>query len=231
MEWIWSPGVWNSLADIVVVNLLLSGDNAIVIAVAAHALPAKQQRPAILLGGGIAILMRIALTIFALKLLALPYLKIVGGILLFCIAVKLTMHQNNTKDIRSHSTLGGAVRTILVADLIMSLDNVLGVAAAAKGNVFLLTVGLFLSVPLIVFGSTVALKLMKKYPLLLAVGAALLAYLGGEMLCADTAIQNWVQVNLPNRELSLGATELRLSLPGIGSALAALLIGRFTGKR
>jgi YjbE family integral membrane protein len=232
MELITSPSGWISLANIMLVNLVLSGDNAVVIALAAHALPSKQQKNAIIFGSAAAIFMRAILTIFALQLLILPYLKIIGGILLFYIAASLMSHQQQkTGSVASQPTLGSAIRTILLADLIMSLDNVLGVAAAAKGNIMLLIAGLALSIPLIAFGSTLVLKTLTKFPVITVLGAALLGYLGGEMLFSDTAIQLWAQANLPNRDLAIPGSDMRLSVPGAISALAATLVGAWRTKR
>lgn len=231
MELITSPSIWTALVNIVLVNVVLSGDNAVVIALAAHALPPKQQRSAIVLGSAAAIVMRTVLTIFALKLLVLPYLKIVGGILLFYIAVKLIAFQHRTASVADSATIGAAVRAILLADLVMSIDNVLGVAAAAKGNVILLMIGLALSIPLIVFGSTLVLKIMKRFPIFIMLGAALLGYLGGEMLFSDSAIQVWVQTNLPNHDLAIHAPDLYLSVPGVISAIVATLSGVWFSKR
>lgn len=225
-----SPGLWSSLVNIMVVNVLLSGDNAVVIALAAHGLPQKQQRPAILFGSAAAIVMRTVLTIFALKLLDLPFLKLVGGVLLVAIAIKLMAHQHGGANVASRSTVAGAVKTILLADLVMSLDNVLGVAAAAKGNIALLIVGLVLSVPLIVFGSTLVLQIMKKFPLLLVLGAALLGYLGGEMLISDSAIQGWVQTYLPSHQVAVGLSDFHVSLPGVVGAIAAVVLGAWRTK-
>ncbi|HSY28208.1 MAG TPA: TerC family protein, partial [Burkholderiaceae bacterium] len=200
MELFSSPNIWTSLINIMLVNIVLSGDNAVVIALAAHALPARQQRAAIVFGSAAAIAMRTILTIFAIKLLVLPYLKIVGGILLLYIAVKLMAHQPRTGKVNAGTTIGAAIRTILLADLVMSLDNVLGVAAASHGNLLLLIAGLLLSIPLIVFGSTFVLSIMKKFPVFIVLGAALLGYLGGEMLISDVAIHTWVAENLPNEQ-------------------------------
>jgi YjbE family integral membrane protein len=213
------------------VNLVLSGDNAVVIALAAHALPPKQQKQAIVLGSAAAILMRILLTVFALKLLTLPGLKIIGGIFLFYIAVKLIAHPRRPGHVAPHATIGGAVKTILIADMVMSLDNVLGVAAAAKGNLALLAAGLALSIPLIVFGSGFVLKLMRRFPGIVMLGAALLGYLGGDMLFADAALRTWTQAWLPGRDLALGTTDFALSLPGLAAALAVMLLGAWRAKR
>ena len=230
MELISSPEFWTSLCNIVLVNVMLSGDNAVVIALAAHSLPAKQQKPAIVLGGLAAILMRTVLTIFALRLLALPYLKIVGGILLFGIAVKLMRHEYKTDNVSSHSSIAEAVKTILVADLVMSLDNVLGVAAAAHGNLVLLIVGLLLSVPLIIFGSTAVLKVMQKYPVVITLGAALLGYLAGEMLFSDVALATWVNTTIPHHDVAIWGDDVKLSLPGLLSAIAVIFTGSLLKK-
>jgi len=226
-----SPTIWTSLINIMLVNIVLSGDNAVVIALAAHALPAKQQRAAIVFGSAAAIAMRTILTIFAIKLLVLPYLKIIGGILLFYIAVKLMAHQHRTGNVDTGATVGAAIRTILLADLVMSLDNVLGVAAASRGNLLLLVAGLVLSVPLIVFGSTFVLKIMKKFPIFIVLGAALLGYLGGEMFISDVAIHTWVSENLPNEQFSLIGNAIRVSISGAICAIGAAGIGAWRAKK
>src|SRR6476469_4544989 len=138
---------WVALGNIILVNIVLSGDNAVVIAMAARTLPHDQQKKAVLYGSAGAILMRIMLTIFALQLLTLPYLKLIGGVLLFWIGLQLLVEEEEGDQVKHHATLWDAIRTILIADLVMSLDNVLGVAAAAKGNVPLLIMGLAISIP------------------------------------------------------------------------------------
>lgn len=192
MDHLLSPEFWLALGEIVLANILLSGDNAVVIALAARGLPAQHQRRAIALGSGAAIVMRIALTIIAVKMLTWPFLKIVGGILLGYIGVTLMSEgdgEEGTDDgIGASSGLMAAIRTILVADLVMSLDNVLAVAAAAKGNLVLLIAGLTISIPLIIFGSTMLLKIMDRFPIIITVGAALLGFLAGEMLLTDPAV-------------------------------------------
>jgi YjbE family integral membrane protein len=185
-----SAAFWAALGSIVWVNVLLSGDNAVVIALAARSLPAGQQKRAIFWGSAAAIVLRIALTIVAVQLLQWPYLKIVGGLLLLYIGVSLLTDDDDGVDERPAAQHGllTAVRTILVADLVMSLDNVLAVAAAAKNDVPLLVIGLALSIPLIIFGSTLLLKVMQRVPLLVTAGAALLGFLAGEMLLTDPAV-------------------------------------------
>ena len=225
MEYLSSPAFWAALGNIILVNIVLSGDNAVVIALAARSLPPKQQKNAIVFGSAAAILMRIVLTIFALQLLTLPYLKIVGAFLLLYIGVQLLSSGDEEGDIKENATLGAAIKTILIADLVMSLDNVLGVAAAAKGNVTLLVVGLAISIPLIVFGSALILKLMERFPIIITLGAALLGYLAGEMLFSDVALVSWVEANVPHHEF------LGLSIPGLVGAAIVVAIGRWLSKR
>jgi YjbE family integral membrane protein len=181
---------WAALGSIILANILLSGDNAVVIALAARSLPPQQQKKAIVFGSAAAIVMRVVLTLIAVEMLKWPYLKIVGGLLLLYIGVTLLLEDGEDEGEigRQVSGLLAAVRTILIADLVMSLDNVLAVAAAAKGNTVLLVLGLGISVPLIVFGSTLLLRVMERYPLIITVGAALLGFLAGEMLLTDPAV-------------------------------------------
>jgi YjbE family integral membrane protein len=226
-----APGIWTSIANIMLVNVVLSGDNAVVIALAANALAAKQQRAAIIFGSAAAIVMRTILTVCAISLLTLPYVKLVGGILLLYIAMKLVVHPHKKTDINSATTIGAAIKTILIADLVMSLDNVLGVAAASHGNFLLLTAGLVLSIPIIVFGSTIVLKIMQKFPIVILIGAALLAYLGGEMLISDPVLQTWVKTNLPDDQLAIAGTAFRISISGTICAFAPLLSWIWRGKR
>jgi YjbE family integral membrane protein len=183
-----SGAFWAALGSIILANIVLSGDNAVVIAMAARSLPAHQQRRAIVWGSAAAIVMRIVLTLIAVEMLKWPYLKIVGALLLLYIGISL-LGEENSDDEGHHAigTMAAAIRTILVADLVMSLDNVLAVAAAAKGNTPLLVIGLAVSIPLIIFGSTLLLKVMDRFPIIITLGAALLGYLAGEMLFTDPA--------------------------------------------
>jgi YjbE family integral membrane protein len=225
MEHLTSPIFWAALGNIILVNIVLSGDNAVVIALAARSLPPRQQKKAIFFGSAAAIVMRIVLTIFALQLLTLPYLKIVGAFLLLYIGIQLLSDNEEEGEVKEHATLGAAIKTILIADLVMSLDNVLGVAAAAKGNITLLVLGLAISIPLIIFGSTIILKLMERFPIIITFGAALLGYLAGEMLFSDTAIAPWIEANLPHHEI------LHLSIPGIIGAVIVVVVGNWMAKR
>ena len=192
MEELATQAFWIGLAKIIGVNIVLSGDNAVVIALAARSLPPKQQKMAILWGAGAAVILRIILTIFAVALLALPWLKIIGGLLLFWIGIKLLVPEDGGDDISSSDHLFTAIKTILIADLVMSLDNVIAVAAAAGGSMTLLVLGLAISIPLVVFGATLLVTLMERYPVIITVGAALIGMVAGEMLVTDPALKGWL---------------------------------------
>ncbi len=217
---------WLALGNIILVNVVLSGDNAIVIALAARHLPSVQQRRAIVLGSSAAIALRIVLTIFAVRLLTLPYLKIAGALLLLYIGMTLVGEDNAEPLMGGRASLASAIRTILLADLVMSLDNVLGVAAAANGNLLLLAIGLAISIPLIVFGSGLLLKVVERLPAVVSLGAALLGYLAGEMLFADASLQEWIAATMPHHTWRLPGTYWWLSVPGLAGALLALAGGR-----
>ena len=184
-----SPLFWSAFGSIVLANIVLSGDNAVVIAMAARTLKPDQRGKAIFWGSAAAIVMRILLTIVAIQLLSLPYLKIIGAILLVYIGVDLLKGEgDDAGDGKEINGLAAAIRTILIADLVMSLDNVLAVAAAAKGNLPLLVLGLLVSIPLIIFGATLLTKVMERFPIIITIGAALLGFLAGEMLLTDPAV-------------------------------------------
>src|SRR5947208_2843081 len=192
LEYLVSAEFWVGLIKIIGVNIILSGDNAVVIALAARSLPPKQQTQAIIWGSGAAIVMRILLTIFAVALLTLPWLKIVGSLLLFWIGTKLLIPEDGEDNIQASDQLLAAIKTILIADLVMSLDNVIAVAAAAAGSYVLLILGLAISIPLVVFGATLLIKLMERFPVIITVGAGLIGWVAGEMLVADAALTPWL---------------------------------------
>jgi YjbE family integral membrane protein len=196
MELLQSIDFWIGLLKIVWINIILSGDNAVVIALAARSLPPLQQKKAIFWGSGAAVVLRIALTVVAAKLLELSYLQIVGGLLLLWIGVQL-LSEEEEGDGHSKETGGlmAAVRTILIADLVMSLDNVIAVAAAAKGSMVLLILGLAISIPLVIFGSTLMIKLMERFPIIVTLGAALIGWVGGETIVSDVALKDFVAQN------------------------------------
>jgi YjbE family integral membrane protein len=158
-----------------------------VIALACRSLPPHQQKKAIMFGSVGAIVLRVILTFFAVYLLSQPYLKLIGAVLLLYIGVGLLKGEDGEEEMEGHSNLAAAIKTIIIADLVMSLDNVIGVAAAAKGNVPLLVFGLVISIPLIIFGSTLILKLMTRFPIIITLGAALLGWVAGEMALTDPA--------------------------------------------
>jgi YjbE family integral membrane protein len=185
-----TPDFWIGLLQIIVINIVLSGDNAVVIALACRSLPAHQQKKAIVFGSVGAIVLRVVLTFFAVYLLTLPYLKLIGAVLLLWIGIGLMKSDDDEDDIQSNAGMIAAIKTIIVADLVMSLDNVIGVAAAANGNTLLLVLGLVISIPLIVFGSTLILKLMGRFPIIITGGAALLGWVAGEMAVTDPAFEH-----------------------------------------
>jgi len=187
LEMFSSASFWADVFKIIVIDLLLSGDNAVVIALACRNLPPAQRRKGILFGVGGAIGLRVVLTFFAVSLLALPYLKLVGAFLLIWIGIKLILPEDEHSEdsIKADTRLFGAVKTIIIADFVMSLDNVLGVAAAAKGNVPLLVFGLLISIPLIAWSSQLVLKLIDRFPFIIYAGGALLGYVAGEMLVSE----------------------------------------------
>jgi YjbE family integral membrane protein len=200
-EFFSNPQNWVALMQIIGIDLLLGGDNAVVIALACRGLPQHQQKKAILFGAGAAIVIRSVLTVFALYLLGIPYLKIIGSVLLVWIGIKLMMpedgHVGEDGKFAGGGTLGAAIKTIIIADVVMSLDNVLAVAAAAHGSMVLIVLGLLISIPIVIFGSTLVLKLMDRYPMLITAGAALLGFVAGQMLFTDPAIKDWTTQTIP----------------------------------
>ena len=196
MEMLQTTEFWVGLVKIIWINIILSGDNAVVIALAARSLPPHQQRQAVLFGSGAAVVLRIVLTVVAVKLLALPYLQIVGGLLLLWIGVQLLGDDEEGEgEHKEYGSLMAAVRTILIADLVMSLDNVIAVAAAAQGSTTLLVLGLAISIPLVIFGSTLMIKLMERYPIIVVLGAMLIGWVGGETIVSDVALKETLAAN------------------------------------
>jgi YjbE family integral membrane protein len=183
-----SQAFWIGLLEIIGVNIILSGDNAVVIALAARSLPPRQQKRAVFWGAGAAIVMRIVLTLFAVALLTLPWLKLVGSLLLFWIGIKLLVPEEDDAEVAASDQLLTAIKTILIADLVMSLDNVIAVAAAAGGSIALLILGLVISIPLVVFGAKLLIRLMERIPGIITAGAALIGWVAGQMLVTDPAL-------------------------------------------
>lgn len=187
---------WVALLKIIGVNIILSGDNAVVIALACRGLPPKQQKWGVALGAGAAVLLRVIFTIFIAYLLTVPYLKIVGGLLLFWVGYKLMLGDEGGEDVDAGSNLWNAVKIVVIADAVMSLDNVIAVAAAAQGNVVLLVLGLLISIPLVVYGATLLIKLIERFPVIIPAGAALIGFIAGEVTITDPVIEPWIEHNM-----------------------------------
>lgn len=221
LEMFYTSEFWFALVQIIIINIMLSGDNAVVIALACRSLPPKQQQRAIMFGSVGAIVLRIILTFFAVMLLNLPFLKLAGGLALLWIGASMLNSNNDTHGPDAHSNLAAAIKTIIVADFIMSLDNVLGVAAAAKDNVVLLVIGLGISIPLIIFGSQLILKLMERFPIIITLGAGLLGWVAGEMLVSDSFVSGWIEKN---------AVYLHYLVPALGVAFV-IFLGRWLASR
>lgn len=190
---------WTALGQIILVNIILSGDNAVVIALACRNLEERHKKPAILAGSLGAIVLRLIFSFFIVYLMSIPYLKIIGAILLLWIGVKLLLPEDEGHgDGKSAaSNLWGAVRTIIIADAVMSLDNVIAIAAAAKGHFLLIVIGLLISIPLIIYGSTLVLKILIRFPILVTFGGGLLGWIAGEIVLTDPAIAHWAE-SLPH---------------------------------
>ncbi|GAA5158640.1 TerC family protein [Viridibacterium curvum] len=216
---------WMGLVKIIWVNILLSGDNAVVIALAARSLQPSQQKHAIVWGSAAAIVLRVVLTIFAVKLLQLEWLKLIGALLLLWIGVQLLASEDDEADIKQSGSLLGAIKTILIADLVMSLDNVLAVAAAAdaapaEAKLVLLVLGLAMSIPIVIFGSALVLKLMERFPVVITLGAMLLGWIAGEMASSEPVVERWIHIDLI----------LHFAFASVGAALV-LVVGRVMNAR
>ena len=210
MDMFQSAEFWVRLVEIIWINIILSGDNAVVIALAARSLPPAQQAKAVMFGSGAAVVLRVILTVVAAKLLEISFLQIIGGLLLLWIGVQLlTAEEENADGVKSAGGLMTAVRTILIADLVMSLDNVIAVAAAAKGNTVLLVLGLVISIPLVIFGSTLMIRLMERFPVIIVLGAALIGWVGGETIVGDAVL----------RDVLIAHSSLHFVAAALGAAL------------
>ena len=189
------PQFWLAVVQIILIDIVLGGDNAVVIALACRRLPEHQRKLGIFWGVFGAIALRIVLIFFALSLLAIPYLKIGGAILLIWIGIKLLQPESEGEhEIDASTTLLGAIKTIIVADAVMSLDNVIAIAGAAKDDLSLVIFGLVISVPIIVWGSQLVMKIMDRYPITIAIGAGLLGWIAGDMVVTDIVTKEWVNM-------------------------------------
>lgn len=197
-----------ALFNIVVINVILSGDNAVCIALAVRSLPPEQRKKGILLGAGAAIVLRVVLTFFVAHLLEVHFLKLVGGVLICWIAVKLFLEgAPEAADSKHATSITQALKIILIADITMSLDNMLAVGAASHGNLFLLLFGLGSSIPFVIFTSNLLSQLMEKYPAVIYLGAAILGKVGGEMIITDPFVANLIANSIGYREMFQYAVE------------------------
>lgn len=217
-----STAFWVAVGQIILIDIVLSGDNAVVIALACRNLSPEQRKKGIFWGVAGAVSLRVVLTIFAALVMNLPWLKLVGGLLLVWIAVKLMLPEDEEgHDIEASANLWGAVKTIVVADFVMSLDNVIAVAGAAHGSLVLLLFGLAVSIPLIVWSSQVILRWMERWPWIVLLGAGLLGYVAGQMILTDPGVVG-VLPQLPAWAAKAAG--------GIG-ALLVVIVGRWLEQR
>ena len=235
MEMLMTPEFWVAVGQIIMIDILLGGDNAVVIALACRKLPPKQRTQGILWGTAGAIVLRIILIFFALQLLAIPFLKIVGALLLLWIGVKLLVpeHEDGHANIEGSDKLWGAVKTVIVADLVMSVDNVIAIAGAAEASgsghgMVLVVFGVLVSIPIIVWGSQMVIKLMDRFPLIITLGGMLLGWIAGTMTVTDPALVNPdVMTQMPKIVVS---DAMRYGA-GIAGALLVLVLGRWLTAR
>jgi len=193
-----TPQFLLSVLEIILINILLSGDNAVVIALACRNLPDKLRRQGILWGVLGAIILRVILTYFAMSLLNYPWLKLIGAVLLIWIGIKLIVGDEHAEhEVKSSNRLISAIWTILIADLVMSLDNVMAVTAAAKGDLSLIIFGLVISIPLVIFGSKIIMRLIERLPWLVPAGGGLLGYIAGDLATDDPVVAPWIELQAP----------------------------------
>ncbi len=229
LEEIFSVG----LLKIIGVNIVLSGDNAVVIALAARSLPEKQQKQAVLWGATAAVVMRIVLTLVAVALLTLPWIKLVGAVALVWIGVHLLIPESDDGDeVEAGPTIMAAIRTILIADLVMSVDNVIAVAAAAGDSLVLLFLGLAISIPIVIFASTALIKVMERWPVIVTIGAALIGYVAGEMAISDPAIHGFEEQLVEYVHQQFGIAGFHPGVVcGILGALLVIALGKWIAAR
>lgn len=222
---------WLAVGQIILIDILLGGDNAIVIALACRNLPPEHRMKGILWGTAGAIGIRVVLIAFAITLLQLPFIKLVGGILLLWIGLKLLTDNEEHVDVKGSDKLMAAIKTIVVADLVMSIDNVIAIASAAEQagehQFALIVFGILVSIPIIVWGSTLVLKLMEKFPVIITLGAALLGYLAGGMITTDTFVVPWLSQLVSEEALKI----VGFSIPGIIGAILVVVTGKFLQKK
>lgn len=228
---------WLVVGQIILIDILLGGDNAIVIALACRHLPPHLRMKGIVGGALGAIVLRVILIAFAVTLLSVPYLKLIGGVLLIWIGMKLLLDEgDDDEEIDGGNRLMTAIKTVIVADLVMSIDNVIAVAAAAEQahadhKMVLVAFGIMVSIPVVIWGSSFILKIMHKVPAVVTLGAALLGYLGGAMIAHDVALVDWTMQNLPMDLLQFHNIGVHLSLTGTVGAILVVAIGAWIGNK
>jgi YjbE family integral membrane protein len=215
------PTIWIALLQIAVINVLLSGDNAVVIALACRGLPHEQQKKAFLIGAAGIVVLMVGLTTAAAYLMTLPYIELIGAVLLLWIGIKLLVPEEEGDNIESSDNFWNAVKTIIIADIVMSLDNVLGMAGAARGHLGMLFLGLVITIPLILFCSAMIMKLMERFPIFVVGGAGLLGWVAGEMAVADPSVKGMVESH---------AHYLDYLVPVLGAA-SVIIAGKLLAKR
>lgn len=217
-----TPAFWSGLTQIILVNIVLSGDNALVIALACRNLEKRHQKPAILAGSAGAIVLRIIFVLIVDQLLQISFLKLAGGLLLLWIGIKLVQGEEEHGDgVKGAGSLWGAIRTIIIADAVMSLDNAIAIAAAAKGDTTLIILGLLISIPLIVFGATLIMALLQRFPIIVVAGGGLLGWIAGEVLATDPAYAQQLAAMVPNAKLVFE----------VGGAIITVAVGYFLQYR
>lgn len=242
MDFLASPEFWLALGQIIIIDILLGGDNAVVIALACRKLPPAQRTKGIIWGTAGAIILRVVLIAFAMTLLNVPFLKLVGAILLVWIGIKLIApDEDGHGDIEGSDKLFAAIKTIIVADLVMSVDNVIAIAGAAQNagehSLLLVVLGLLISIPIIVWGSTLVIKLMARFPVIIVAGGMLLGWIAGGMLVTDPAFVNpdkWTWMpklgSVDEKGLAVISDTLYWSAHIVG-ALLVLAVGKFVASR
>ena len=238
MEEFLTAHFWVAVGQIIMIDILLGGDNAVVIALACRQLPPALRTKGILWGTAGAIVLRVILIAFALALLSIPFLKLVGGVLLVWIGVKLLIphEEDDHANINPSDKLWGAVKTVIVADLVMSVDNVLAIAGAAQGasqghQLPLVIFGLLVSIPIIVAGSQIVLKLMDRFPIIITLGGMLLGWIAGSMIVGDPALAAWMPMEPGGEGQPQQISRLAGYLGGVIGAIAVLLTGRLLAAR
>jgi YjbE family integral membrane protein len=241
-----SPAFWLAVGKIIWINVLLSGDNALVIAMACRGLQPRQRLWGMAIGAGIAVVLLIAFTGIVAKLMVLPYLKLVGGLALLAIAAKLLVPEDEGDDVTAGTSLWHAIRIVVIADIVMSLDNVIAVAAAASGQISLLILGLAISIPMIIAGAALIMMVLDRFPILVWLGATLLGWIAGDVIETDPAVRPLLQRLLDGQiALNLDATSAvfgvapHFSLDGdlveyiasVLGAIAVLVAGSIWRKR